>query len=85
MDKAKQYDMLLKIDEQRHALDDAQHKYLEARGWLYSSSYVGCHWMWCKKIDDRQVVVNTETALSLQNAMDCIAGYYDELAPEEEG
>lgn len=78
------------IEDAKHELEQAQHRYLRSHGWRYTSSTPGCLWMWVKRCElepiqpgDRPaaptaepcwIMVDTATAISMQRHSCAIRG-----------
>ena len=66
------------IEDARHDLEQAKHRYLRSHGWEYTSDTPGCLWMWVKLTEHAAsrrpdepkkpcwIMVDTDTAISMQ-------------------
>jgi galactitol-specific phosphotransferase system IIB component len=54
---------------QKEQLEAAVDKFLRDKGWKHTSD-VCAHWLWYKKINGKEIYVNKDTALSLENFSD---------------
>ena len=70
MDITQRLQLLEKAEDCIRDAERAQHNYLRKSGWDYTSDTPGCYWMWQKQIGERVVLVGTETAIGMQEALD---------------
>lgn len=58
------------IEDAKRKAAELADEYLRAAGWKATSETPDCYWMWQKEWKGRVLLVNTETALRIQAAIE---------------